>query len=168
MLFRSRKYGWEPVYNLGGPGYILNRLALQRLVIEALPTCRAEEVFFGEDLNVARCLFELGILPIDTADVVHRQRFFNLNPAELAAFKPLFFGGPWKHVYKDWAKDHGWRVGLDLVSTQTVAFHHLKNPVSMRRHHAMIYNSCPVGTFLRDAVSKRNEVEFPFEMGYRV
>jgi hypothetical protein len=166
LFVGRRKFGWEPVYNLGGPGYILNRLALRRLVTEALPTCRAEEVFFGEDLNVARCLYELGIFPVDTADVAHRQRFFNSNPAELAVYNP-FFNGRWKHVYKHWAKNHGWRVGLDLVSTQAVAFHHLKSPVSMRRHHAIIYNSCPVGTFLRDAVTEIDAVEFPLEIGYR-
>jgi hypothetical protein len=74
--FVGRFIGFEPPYNIGGPGYILNRLALQRLVTEALPTCRAEDVAYGEDLNVARCLFELGIYPIDTADVAHRQPFF--------------------------------------------------------------------------------------------
>ena len=165
-LFVGRKYGWEPVFNLGGPGYILNRLALQRFVTEALPTCHADEEFFGEDLNIARCLYEIGIFPIDTADAAHRQRFFNKNPSELARSYPVL-EGPWRHVYKHWAKDHGWKVGLDLVSTQTVAFHHLKSPVAMRRHHAILYNACPVGTFLRDAANDNHgAVEFHLEIGY--
>jgi hypothetical protein len=62
----------------------------------------------------------------------------------------------WKHVYKYWAKDHGWRIGIDLqlVSTQTIAFHHLTTPKLMKRHHAIIYNSCPVGTVLEEILTK--------------
>ena len=147
-LFVGRPYGWEPVYNLGGPGYIMNRLALQRFVIEALPTCRSDEEFSGEDMNVARCFYGLDIFPMDTADAAHRQRFFDGNPQEVAELNPTTDDSMWKEVYEYWAKDHGWRVGLDLVSTQTVSFHHLKTPVSMKRHHAIIYNSCPEETNL--------------------
>jgi hypothetical protein len=110
-------------------------------------------VAYGEDLNVARCLFELGIYPIDTADVAHRQRFFHTNPSKLSRFNPLWIS-QWKHVYKYWAKNHGWRIGIDLVSTQTIAFHHLTTPKLMKRHHAIIYNSCPVGTVLEDILTK--------------
>jgi hypothetical protein len=112
-------------------------------------------VFSGEDMNVARCLFELDIFPVDTADAAHRQRFFDSNPQEVAQFVPID-NSDWKQVYDFWAKDHGWRVGLDLVSTQTVAFHHLKSPVSMKRIHAIIYNSCPVGTLLGEIASALN------------
>jgi glycoprotein-N-acetylgalactosamine 3-beta-galactosyltransferase len=142
----------EPIFNLGGPGYILNRLALRRLVMEALPTCRSEETFFAEDLNVGRCLFEMDIFPVDTADAAHRQRFFNFPPHEIVWINDQFLttdaGVGWKPVFDLWAKDHGWRVGFDLVSTQTVAFHQFKSPVSMKRHHAIIYNSCPINTTL--------------------
>ena len=153
--FVNRKYGWEPPYNLGGPGYILNRIALHRFVTEALPTCRADETFPGEDMNVARCFFPMDIFPIDTADVAHRQRFHDWNPYELAVFVPKK-RDIWQQAYEYWAKDHGWRVGLDLVSTQTVAFHHLKSVLSMKRNHALIYNSCPMGTLMGDRFQRNN------------
>lgn len=146
--FVGRRAGWEPPYNLGGPGYILNRIALHRFVTEALPTCHAEDVFPAEDMNIARCFFPMDIFPIDTADVAHRQRFFDSSPYELAAFPPKKKNR--NPAYEYWAKDHGWRAGVDLVSSQAVAFHHLKSVLSMKRNHALIYNSCPVGTLLGD------------------
>jgi glycoprotein-N-acetylgalactosamine 3-beta-galactosyltransferase len=152
---RVPSLGWEPPYNSGGPGYILNRLTLQQFVKRALPTCRREkDVFSGEDMNVARCLFQLDIFPIDTADAAHRQRFSDRSPQEIAEFVPTP-DDIYQQTYEYWAKDHGWRVGMDLVSTQTVAFHHLTNATSMKRHHAIIYNSCPVGTILTDAMTNQ-------------
>jgi hypothetical protein len=100
---------------------------------------------------VGRCLFELGIFAEGTADVAHKQRFFNFNPHEIFWINDDFLTGGghfWKQVYDLWAKDHGWRVGFDLVSTQAAAFHNIKSPVSMKRHHAIIYNSCPINTTL--------------------
>jgi hypothetical protein len=116
VYFVGLDHDWEAIYNTGGPGYILNRLALRRLVMEALRTCHADETNSGEDINVARCLFELDIFPVKTADAAHRQRFFHFGP-------------------------------------ETVAFHQMTSPVKMKRHHAIMYNSCPMNTTLRKVLT---------------
>jgi hypothetical protein len=134
-LYIGQPIGWstdigDVVGNGGGPGYILNRFALRRFVLEALPTCLAEVRYFAEDQFVAMCMKEMDIPPIDTYDAGRRKRFHGFSPSN----------------------------EMDPSSTQSVAFHQIKTPALMKRHHAIIYNSCPVGTVLRDAIDKdRNE-----------
>jgi hypothetical protein len=159
QIYVPEKWGIEIVYNMGGSGYVLNRLALRRLVLEVLPTCRAEEVTSFEDVNVGRCMLEMGILPVDTADIAHRQRFFDLDPNSVAVRDPATSDQSCvKEIFSHWAKDHGMRHGVDLVSTQAVAFHHIGSPASVLRHHAIFYNSCQRGTVLGDALAEQEKI----------
>jgi len=142
----------------GGGGYVLNRITLMLLVEKALPTCEADVETSEEDVYMSICLQnKLGIKPIDTADATGRQRFQS-NANFLAKFNPD--AGPlgklaaWRaRVYAFWAKKHGFKWGKDLVSTQSIAFHGLRSPVQMKRHHAILYKSCPRGTTLGEALA---------------
>jgi hypothetical protein len=96
---------------------------------------------------------EIGIYPIDTADAAHRQRFHGWPPNRIADKNPPMMDW-FVNMYKHWAKDHGWRHGMDLPSTQSITFHELNTPESMKRIHAIIYNSCPEGTILHDAIAR--------------
>ena len=76
----------------GGSGYALNRRALEKLVIDGIPsdtegvcvpwvTARRHDEH--ADYNVGLCLHKLGILAEDTKDLMGRQRFFKENPISL-------------------------------------------------------------------------------------
>jgi glycoprotein-N-acetylgalactosamine 3-beta-galactosyltransferase len=153
-LYIGNQIPWtDMIFNGGGSGYIVNRVALQRFVMEALPNCFVDDETSMEDVYFAKCMLQIGILPIDTADIAHRQRFHGVNPNTIADWNPPT-DGYYLERYNHWAKDHGWRYGMNLSSTQSVAFHHFSTPASMKRYHAIIYNSCPVGTVLRDAIDQ--------------
>jgi hypothetical protein len=62
----------EILYNDdGGVGYVFNRVALKRLVLEAFPPCYPTTQSSKEDVHVARCLKSMQIEPLHTVD---RQR----------------------------------------------------------------------------------------------
>jgi hypothetical protein len=140
----------DETYVVGGSGYVLNRVALHRLVNEALPLCWTNVQTSAEDKALGICLASIGIEPIDTADALGRQRFLPLHPHWVATMNPYrrtqYMPGRsyWTALYQHWdshanagttvaAAGHGPRHGLDVVSRHAIAFHHIKGPVSMRR-----------------------------------
>jgi hypothetical protein len=137
-------------FNGGGAGYVLNRVALQRLVLDAFPKCLAKTRQSSEDRFVAICLKELEIHPMDTVDAVGQQRFNGMNTNFIGRFTGTH--GYFKGVYEEWGRMYGWKTGVDLVSEQSVSFHVLRTANQMRRHHAILYQSCPANTVLAKAV----------------
>mmetsp|Transcript_18583 Transcript_18583/g.28290 ORF Transcript_18583/g.28290 Transcript_18583/m.28290 type:complete len:158 (-) Transcript_18583:148-621(-) len=76
-------------------------------------------------------------------------------------------GNYWPKIYRAWAKEYGgWKAGLDLIAPDSIAFHKIKSELYMKRHHAMIYNSCPPGTVLHDVIvkQKRFQIQSSSEM----
>jgi glycoprotein-N-acetylgalactosamine 3-beta-galactosyltransferase len=152
-LFMGMKFkpGKKVVYNGGGAGYVLNRVALQRLVRDTFPTCLVHQRESCEDRFVARCLQKiLEIYPLDTVDALGRQRFHGMDSDFVGRFQGKF--GFFKKIYEDWGKQYGWKTGIDLVSEQSVTFHIIRGTNQMRRHHAILYQSCPADTVLAKAV----------------
>jgi glycoprotein-N-acetylgalactosamine 3-beta-galactosyltransferase len=152
-LYMGMSYTFEVLYNSGGPGYVLNRVVLKRLVLEAFPTCYAETEVSAEDRYVGLCLKSLGIEPLHSVDAQGRQRFLAMNFKHLGGMNGLN-SDFWKPVYAEWGRKYGWKTGADVVSESSIAFHGLKSNALMKRHHAIIYDSCPVGTVLHDAVQE--------------
>jgi hypothetical protein len=176
-------------YNDGGAGYVLNRVALKRLVLEAFPRCYAETQISAEDLFVGRCLRRMKINPLHTVDAQGRQRFI-LRPPEIMGSSYngkdahrfsrnlpksqlkmglVILNNDWARKYgwrakvnrngqvfeNKWARKYGWRIGADIVSESSITFHTgSTDELMMKRHHAIIYDSCPVGTVLHAAVQK--------------
>jgi hypothetical protein len=63
------------LYSDGGAGYLLNRVALIRLVLEAFPSCHVEKESSAAYMIIAPCLREMRIYPLYTVDAQGRQRF---------------------------------------------------------------------------------------------
>jgi glycoprotein-N-acetylgalactosamine 3-beta-galactosyltransferase len=147
-LYMGMPRTYRTLYNSGGAGYVLNRVALKRLVLEAFPTCHAKNQVSAEDRFVGKCLKSMQIDPLHTVDAQGRQRFLGKHPNDIGRNKGM------KSFHAEWGKNYGWRTGADLVSESSITFHMFRTQELMKRHHAIIYNSCPVGSVLHTAVQK--------------
>jgi hypothetical protein len=138
------------VFNAGGAGYVLNRVALQRLVRAAFPTCLVHARQSSEDRFVAKCLQAVKIHPLDTVDALGRQRFHGMDSDFIGRFEGQ--DGYFREIYQDWGTRYGYKTGVNLVSEQSISFHIIRTSNQMRRHHAILYESCPADTVLAKAV----------------
>jgi hypothetical protein len=128
-------------YNSGGPGYLLNRAALRRLVEDGLPYYFANTWSSGEDVLMGTIMAVLHIHIVDTSDASNRQRFFHDDLDSVASDK-------WLKFYKFLLYSRGYRTGRNIMSTQSIGFHRI---TSMKRFSAILYDACPQGTVLGEA-----------------
>jgi hypothetical protein len=68
---------WDVHYRLGGPSYILNQSALQRVVEEGLPYFFKDRQTLAEDCVMGALMPVLHIHMVDTTDAAEFHRFFN-------------------------------------------------------------------------------------------
>ena len=112
----------DKLFNSGGAGYVLSRKTLRALERQ-LSTCRPNQHGFWEDVNVALCLKNEGILPIDTRDDAGSERFHLFNPGHILSWRP-----PKPDPTKDWfyVYSMGNKVGMDCCSDESIVFHYVK------------------------------------------
>jgi hypothetical protein len=132
---------WGVHYNTGGPGYVLSRSALERLVEDGLDYFYTDTTISGEDAVMGGLMAVLHVHVVDTTDAANRQRFFHDSLEEVGSDAFL-------ELYGSLMYDHGRRTGRNIISTQSIGFHMIK---SMHRFAAILYNACPIGTVLGDA-----------------
>jgi hypothetical protein len=130
----------------GGPGYVLNRRSLRLLVQNAFPSCLPHERNAAEDRLVGECFRTLGIMGNNSVDATGAQRFHGMDPHFVSHFQGE--KGFYRMVYNYWGRLFGYKSGSNLTSSQSVSFHLLKKPFWIKRHHAILYKSCPKGTVL--------------------
>jgi hypothetical protein len=152
----------------GGSGYVLNKIALKMLVVD-LADCFSDKRSSSEDRWVTQCLNRVGVPGNTSGDDQGRQRFHPEDPYFVATFdginnnstSPYQYNGASSAVemygpsYQLWARKYpgGFRAGANLVSPESVAFHRLKTPAVMKRHHAILYEgSCPSGSVLSSVI----------------
>jgi len=143
----------------GGSGYTLNRVTLKWLVTEkfAKPDIRMDS---GEDR-----LMGFSLLPFvrcyDTHDANGGKRYIGGPPkiygpnCNTHACKTF-----WSASFQFW-RDYVHKnvTGGDLISSQAVTFHLLRNAVMMKRIHAILHRTCPTGTVLADALEAEVKVD---------
>jgi len=151
-------YSTKTYFVLGSGGYVLNRVILKKMLnADNFMKCKATEIKqSAEDRMLSFCLKEnLAITGNDTVDARGAIRFHAGNPVSIMRLTQ----NRYDRSHNEWVKQltgfqiarNGKRFGIDTVSTQTIAFHHSKYPLVMKRKHAILYNSCPLGTGLGDA-----------------
>jgi hypothetical protein len=128
----------------GGPGYILNRRALE-VFFERASQCLEYHEDSAEDRFLGKCLKHAGVLVQDTADARGQQRFIGYDPnlmAKTDGMLPFF-----RNTFQMWIADHPrTSMGPGLISEQAFGLHWIKTPDSLRHIHAILYRTCPDDT----------------------
>ena len=141
-------------YVTGGPGYSLNRLALQQLVQQSLPTCHVHQRASYEDRLVTECLRRIGIEALDSRDSeTGEQVYHGVAPHTLYTSRVNNDGGAKSFHHKAlqyWSQQphsssSGGVVGpkpeLHAAARLSVSFHNLYHPLYMARVHTILYPS---------------------------
>jgi hypothetical protein len=78
-LFLGRRFAYQgdknEIYNLGGSGYTMNKVALKALVVNGLPNYFPHVETFAEDTRVAAIFRKMGIFPYETKDEAGEERY---------------------------------------------------------------------------------------------
>lgn len=134
---RFKGYGKNSYFNSGGSGYALSRGALRKYVTKGMdhPECSAHRTTSMEDVMIANCLRNaFGIGLTDTRDNKLRERFHPFAPATHLNWKPV--EGDW---YMDYNKEWPPLLGKMCCAPDSVSFHYIKKPATVRHLHALLY-----------------------------
>jgi len=143
----------------GGPGYILNRYAVKELVTKGFPTCFTHTQASFEDRMIANCLRSLDIRGNHSVDEENRQIFHGMDPNFISWYNGDKGNWFFHQMYNIWGQLYGYKAGKDLVSKHSITFHNVKFPLFTKRLHALVYNVCPQGTIVRDAIDSIEDIK---------
>jgi len=141
-LFLGRRFAEggnrNRMFNSGGAGYSINKAAIKALV-DKFPTCFPNAHTFAEDVMVAACFRQMGVLPFETKDQNGSERYMPFAPGHHLTYQP-----PEENPQDDWYvkySPNGIKTGYEHCSEHSVAFHYIKDNL-MKRMYATLYHLC--------------------------
>ena len=142
-LFAGRRfkgYGRDNYFNSGGAGYVLSRGTLRKFYEQGLEhsSCHAHSKTAMEDVMIASCLrdaFHIGL--VDTRDDQQRERFHPFAPGHHYNWR--FPKPPQTDWYEDYNKEWGLKLGLECCAPDSVSFHYIKKPATVRHLWSLLY-----------------------------
>ncbi|KAL8567972.1 hypothetical protein ACOMHN_029147 [Nucella lapillus] len=128
-------------YASGGAGYVLSKEALRRMITKGLNNstlCRPDGG--AEDVELGKCLLNLGVRIQSSMDILGRTRFHCFDPQEHL-----------RGDFVDWYKVYdanGAKGGIGNMSDYAVTFHYIR-PIQMYELEYFIYHLRPFGILSR-------------------
>ena len=146
LIFAGRRfkgYGPDNYFNSGGAGYTLSRGTLKLFAKDGLndPRCAPKATTSMEDVMIAQCLRRaFGIGLTDTRDAQGRERFHPFSPGTHFHWTPPKPGqaSDWYQVYN---QEWGVKLGAECCAPDSVSFHYLKKPATVRHLFTLLYDS---------------------------
>ena len=150
--FTSIQFMGKSTFPIGGPGYVLNRAALDIFVEKAIPRWRVKDRDPREDFFTGQFFEFYGVQTSDTRDEEGNERF-RCNPAEgVVRTKKVMHPTNLEKIKDVFGIEH--RDGIDSVSERTISFH-LRYPPYYKpnaidttsweliyRYHSILHNMC--------------------------
>lgn len=121
-------------YYSGGGGYVFSQEALRRFGTRAPGKCSKDSG--AEDVEVGKCMYNLGVKTSDSRDVLGRSRFHCFDPS-------MHIQGS----YPDWYyryDAYGAKKGINSISDYAITFHYIP-PDRMYELEFVIYHLAPYG-----------------------
>jgi len=107
-------------YNSGGSGYIFSQASLQSFESIVKDASRHLDDGIMEDVQVGKCLAELGIHPGETRDDLAEEIFHPYSPIH-HLIPGIIKNNDWLHEYSKWEV----KSGPECCSRYSVAFHYI-------------------------------------------
>lgn len=126
-------------YNSGGAGYVFSKETLRRFgkLLKNPRLCSLES--FAEDVEVGKCLANVGVHPGDSRDSRHRETFHPFPPEHhlIQGYVPK---DSWLYQYNN----HPVIDGPDCCADHSIAFHYI-SPNMMYQLEYFVYHLRPYG-----------------------
>ncbi|OQR92925.1 hypothetical protein ACHHYP_03077 [Achlya hypogyna] len=149
VLPTSGPYSWPKLDHLtfnSMAGLLLSRGAVNEYLAAVKAGCHARCVSCGEDLRIAFCLRERGVLALNTKEPGTGRDTFHVfspgslvnNPRTNGTFDYTPANSEWFQLYSIWPI----HMNLDCCGTYSALFHYT-NAAEIRAIHALLYDVAP-------------------------